>query len=38
VVYKEFLAERDELAYKDWLSMRDQVRPATNDIRCTAML
>jgi dynein heavy chain 2 len=25
VVYQEFLAERDELAHKDWLSMRDQV-------------
>ncbi len=26
VVYQEFLAERDALAHKDWLSMRDQVR------------
>lgn len=25
VVYQEFLSERDELAHKDWLSMRDQV-------------
>jgi len=24
--YAEFLQERDELANKDWLSMRDQVR------------
>ena len=28
VVYQEFLAERDGLAHKDWLSMRDQVRVA----------
>lgn len=26
--YRDFLAERDALAHKDWLSMRDQVRPA----------
>lgn len=25
VVYQEFLAERDELAHRDWLRMRDQV-------------
>lgn len=30
VVYQEFLAERDELAHKDWLSMRDQVRMQPN--------
>ena len=24
--YGDFLKERDELAHKDWLSMRDQVR------------
>lgn len=25
VVFQDFLAERDALAHKDWLSMRDQV-------------
>jgi hypothetical protein len=29
VVYQDFLAERDALAHKDWLSMRDQVRAAS---------
>jgi dynein heavy chain 2 len=24
--YKDFLQERDSMAHKDWLSMRDQVR------------
>jgi dynein heavy chain 2, cytosolic len=25
--YSEFIAERDELAHRDWLSMRDQASP-----------
>jgi dynein heavy chain 2 len=28
--YGDFLKERDELAHKDWLSMRDQVSAGAN--------
>jgi hypothetical protein len=41
VVYQEFLAERDELAHKDWLSMRDQVcvaKPALDFDLCLSQL
>lgn len=36
VVYQDFLAERDALAHKDWLSMRDQVCAAAghSDASC----
>lgn len=42
VVYQEFLAERDNLAHKDWLSMRDQVRqgfePQAGGLACVGHL
>lgn len=33
--YADFLRERDEMANRDWLSMRDQVRPAP--LHCAAL-